>query len=141
MHKLLFLILLLTYSNVQGQSANVNHEPTAYYQDGGMEGFQGYLRKNLITPDSRGLFKAQGKLYVSFIIDSTGNNSIEEIKSDITFTGDLMEKSTFKQGIFIKFCKNDIKRVFASMPKWIPQMQNNVLVKSKLIVPINVTAK
>ena len=83
MYKLLFLMLLVSYSTAQGQSASVNNELNAHYKDGGMEGFQDYLRKNLITPDSRGLFKAKGKMYVSFSIDSTGNNSIEEIKNDI----------------------------------------------------------
>lgn len=141
MYKLLFLMLLVSYSTAQGQSASVNNELNAHYKDGGMEGFQDYLRKNLITPDSRGLFKAKGKMYVSFSIDSTGNNSIEEIKNDITFTGDLMEKSAFKRGLFITFCENDIKRVFASMPKWVPKMENNVPVKSKLTVPINIISK
>ena len=141
MYRLLFLILLVSYSNVQGQSVNINNELSAYYKDGGVEGFQNYLRKNLIIPDSRGLFKAQGKMYVSFSIDSTGNNSIEEIRNDIIFTGDLMEKSAFKRSIFIIFCENDIKRVFASMPKWMPKTENNVPIKSKLTVPINITSK
>ena len=141
MYRLLFLILLVSYSNVQGQSVNINNELSAYYKDGGVEGFQNYLRKNLIILDSRGLFKAQGKMYVSFSIDSTGNNSIEEIRNDIIFTGDLMEKSAFKRSIFIIFCENDIKRVFASMPKWMPKTENNVPIKSKLTVPINITSK
>lgn len=124
----MFAFFFLIINSTNGQlTKDVNVDVQAQYVDGGTAGFQKFISTNIITPNSVNLFEAEGNLIVTFTIDSMGNNHIENFKNTIVFKGNLPDS---KQQLFVNFCKNDIKRVFVKMPKWIPAVKGGVKTNS-----------
>lgn len=85
--------------------------------------YQNYFRKNLRIPDHvTDLGLANGKVYVSFVVDEEGNVTNVNIKRGMVAELD-----------------NEIKRVTAGMPKWKPAQFNNNNVKVRMIIPISIS--
>jgi periplasmic protein TonB len=113
-------------------------EKQAIYKNGGVEGFQKYISKSFTLPQSSKLVDAEGKMFVVFVVDSTGGNYIEQIHEKVSFRGQTGE---FLKSSFIDDCKNEIRRIFAKMPKWIPGTQNGVPVRARFTFPLGIRTR
>jgi len=87
---------------------------------GGMDAFAGYISHSVIYPDEAREKKVQGRVAVSFVVETDG--SISEVKA-------LNDPGA---GL-----ANEALRVIKQSPKWQPAMQNGHLVRQSYTTPIN----
>ena len=88
---------------------------------GGMEEFANFFKKNFKSPSD---FKGNGKVYVSFAVDTDGSTSEFQILRDLGF-------GTGEEAI----------RVLKTTPKWIPGNVDGKDVKKEITLPINIVSK
>ena len=90
---------------------------------GGMDAFFRYIRKNLDYPKEAKQNKVQGKVFVSFVIDSTGSVQKESVK--------------VIKGIG-HGCDEEAVRLIKNSPKWKPGRvsQSNKRVPVRMVLPI-----
>jgi TonB family protein len=88
---------------------------------GGMEKFYQFVFKNLNYPGEARKRGITGKMFVEFVVDSTGNIPTEEVK---VIKG-LCES-----------CDREVIRVIRMSPRWIPGTINSIPVRQKMVMPI-----
>jgi len=86
---------------------------------GGQDSLYIYLQKNLNYPDSAKASGIHGTVYVSFIVNETGQ--VEQPKIERGIGGG---------------CDEAALKVVKSMPDWIPGMQRRKPVKVQMVLPI-----
>lgn len=89
---------------------------------GGIDSFYAYLASNIHYPLAARQNNVQGKVYITFIIDTDG--SVTDVK--------------VLKGIG-SGCDEEAVRVIKASPKWTPGMQNGRAVRQQFTVPINFT--
>ncbi|MGB0882403.1 MAG: energy transducer TonB [Vicingaceae bacterium] len=129
MKRLLFLLLisLPIISFAQEQAMSPNPEVSTIYIEeelpeypGGSREMIKFIQKNVQYPDSAREENIQGKVYLTFVVDTTGKlDDISVIKS--------VHPSLDKEAI----------RVIKKMPKWKPGTQKGKPVRVKFNLPIN----
>jgi periplasmic protein TonB len=88
---------------------------------GGDKEYMSYLNNNLKFPPAAIEKKISGKVYISFIVEPNGT------LSNITILKGLSPD-----------IDNEIFRAFSVMPRWIPGIQNGLLARVKIVMPINI---
>lgn len=86
---------------------------------GGDEEMFKFLDKNIVYPSNAKDLNVQGKVYVSFVIDTFGNISNVSVERGIGFG-----------------CDDEAIRVISMMPRWEPGLQSGHPVKVKFVLPI-----
>ena len=84
---------------------------------GGIDGYNKFLTKNLKWPKTA--IDAQGRVFVSFIIEKDGH-----------LTNFKIEKSLEKD------FDDEAIRVLKKMPRWTPAMKNGKIVRVRFAIPI-----
>jgi len=92
--------------------------------NGGQEAFRDYLSKNLKYPPLARENEIQGRVFVSFIVESDGHISNVQVVRSVNPLLDA-----------------EAKRVIEEMPKWQPGMQNQVPVRVSFTLPISFTLR
>jgi len=87
---------------------------------GGFEALSKYLSKNLRYPASAQKVNAQGRVYLTFVVNSLGEISKVEVLKGIGFG-----------------CDEEATRVVQGMPKWTPGKQGGRNVSVKFTLPIS----
>lgn len=99
-------------------TTSVNEEMAAPY--GGVSAFYSYISNNLKIPmDARNI---KGKVFVEFIIDSTGQILPEDVK--------------VVRGLSPS-CDAEAIRVIRKSPPWVPGRQGNKRVRQRMVIPIS----
>lgn len=122
---ILFLLLafpILSYAqqrqeNIDDKIYDVVEQPPTY--PGGMAALMQYLSAHIKYPEQAVKEGLQGKVTVSFVVESDGAISNVSI---LRGADPLLDKEAI--------------RVVASMPKWIPGKQNGKYVSVKYFVPV-----
>ena len=89
---------------------------------GGMAGLNDYMSQNLHYPEAAQKARAEGRVFVSFIVTKTGEITDVQLLKGIGYGAD-----------------EEAIRVVKSMPRWKPAMQNGQIVNVKYNLPINFT--
>ncbi|TDQ09286.1 energy transducer TonB [Pedobacter metabolipauper] len=89
---------------------------------GGTHGFYEYLRTNLKYPPMAIKNNTEGKVYVSFVVETDG--SLSDIKIDRKLGAGTDEEAV---------------RVLKKSPKWIPGKYKGEVVRTKFNIPISFT--
>jgi TonB family protein len=97
----------------------VDHVPVF---PGGLTAFYNFLAKNIHYPDAARSKNVQGRVIISFIVETDGSLSNFEVKRGIG-----------------SGCDEEAVRVFSMSPKWTPGTQNGHTVRVQYAVPINFT--
>jgi protein TonB len=121
---ILILPLLLT-SGVHAQSASdTTHYFTAVERNaefpGGINAFINYISQNLKYPEVARLIGINGKLFLTCVVDTTGNII------------DVRTKNCIGAG-----CEAEAEAVLYNSPKWAPGIQNSRPVRIQYNIPIN----
>ena len=87
---------------------------------GGMKALMKYLSTNIKYPEAAINISIQGKVYIQFVVLKTGAISDVNVLRGVS-----------------KELDDEAKRVVRMMPNWIPAIQNNVKVNSRVTIPIN----
>ena len=87
---------------------------------GGMKALMEYLSTNIKYPEADINISIQGKVYIQFVVLKTGAISDVNVLRGVS-----------------KELDDEAKRVVRMMPNWIPAIQNNVKVNSRVTIPIN----
>ncbi|MFD2935706.1 M56 family metallopeptidase [Spirosoma flavum] len=103
---------------VDGEIFTVVEEQPEF--QGGMAGLGSYLGKNLRYPAAAQKAKAEGRVFVSFVVTKSGEITDVEILKGIGYGAD-----------------EEAIRVVQNMPRWQPAKQNGQLVNVKFNLPIN----
>ena len=104
--------------NVDGPVFTVVEQQPVF--KGGMAALGDYIHKNIKYPATAMKVKAEGRVFVSFIVTKTGEVTDAKILKDVGF-------GTGEEAI----------RVVQSMPRWEPATQNGELVNVRFNLPIN----
>jgi outer membrane biosynthesis protein TonB len=88
---------------------------------GGMEKFYDYVSKNIKTPNEVRIRKVSGKVFVEFVIDSTGQIPADQIK--------------VIKGLS-KACDEEAVRLVKGSPDWNPGTQRGRPVAQRMVLPI-----
>jgi len=88
---------------------------------GGIGAFFKYLDKNLKYPKDARADRIEGKVFVSFVIDTTGAILTESV---------AITKSLSKS------CDEEAIRLIKESPKWLPGRQNQKAVKVRFVTPV-----
>ncbi|MEQ9592815.1 MAG: energy transducer TonB [Cyclobacteriaceae bacterium] len=94
-------------------------EPANY--PGGINNFYDYVNKKLKYPKDAFKAKVQGRVFVSFVIDTTG-----------LIIPELVEVA---KGLFPS-CDEEAKRLFIESPVWIPGRQRGQKIRQRMVLPI-----
>ena len=87
---------------------------------GGVDALMTYLGSNIQYPEEAKKENIEGKVFVSFVIDTKGKiHTVETVKA----VHPLLDK--------------EAKRVITSMPKWKPGKKDGKKVSVKYVIPIN----
>jgi len=112
------------FEKVAGKGANTNPIFTSVEQvpqfPGGMEGFSMFLARNTRYPANMRENGIQGRVIISFIVETDGSLSNVHITRGVA---DELDREAL--------------RVISSSPKWKPGIQNGRLVRVAYSVPIN----
>jgi len=92
---------------------------------GGIEALSAYIIQNIHYPVEARENKIQGRVFVSFVIDTDG------FVTDVT---NAVPSNFIGYGL-----EEEAIRVVQTMPAWTPGMQNGKLVKVRFTLPINFT--
>jgi protein TonB len=87
--------------------------------DGGSDAMARYIRKELVYPPQAMEFEREGRVMVSFVVQTDGSIT------DIT----VLKGFGFGS-------EEEAKRVIEKMPKWIPGKQNGKLLPVRLVLPL-----
>ncbi|MFN0031163.1 MAG: TonB family protein [Flavobacteriales bacterium] len=87
--------------------------------DGGLEGLQQMVNDSLTYPKEAKDRGIEGTVYVTFIIDETGEVKQPEVKTSVHY---LLDEEAL--------------RFVSSMPTWKPAAKNGIAVESTLVMPI-----
>jgi TonB family protein len=102
------------------QEAKIYDFPdSAAHYPGGAAEMQKWLKENLVYPETSIELDEQGRVFVTFVIETSG--LISNIKVAKRLSRDL---------------DREAKRLIRSMPKWIPGMHEEKLVRSRVHLPI-----
>ena len=88
--------------------------------EGGISAFYNYIYKNLRYPNQARNLNIEGKVFIQFVIDENGKLT------------DLVISKGIGAG-----CDEEVLRVFANAPNWIPGKQRGVPVKVRQSMAIN----
>ena len=127
--KFLLSLFLFVSLHTFGQDQNTDEPATGNLPaipatfEGGMEGFYQYIALNLKYPRAAYQKGIGGKVYVEFVIDSSGS----VLKDSITILK-AAHKSLEKEAI----------RIIENSPNWIPAKKtvDGPSVESKMVIPI-----
>jgi len=87
---------------------------------GGVEALYRYISRNIILPASVESKNVSGRVYVAFVVDTTG--AVKDVK---------IEKGLNTE------CDKEALRLVNSLPNWIPATQNGKKVQVAMRLPIN----
>ena len=103
------------------ENINLITEKTLPQYQGGMQEFYKFISENYKIPKN---FKGNGKVYISFMVETDGSLSEFQVLRDLGFgTGE------------------EAVRVLKLSPKWIPGKEENKEVRMKFSLPIAIQAK
>lgn len=101
-----------------------SHEPCEQPQyPGGMAAMNAFLHANL-QYDSTMIYGNTSRVYVEFVVDSTGKIFSPKIKRG---TGTPFD--------------SEVLRVFRLMPDWVPMICDNKKQRTKLVIPVRIELK
>lgn len=103
------------------ENINLKTEKTLPQYQGGMQEFYKFISENYKIPTD---FKGNGKVYISFMVETDGSLSEFQVLRDLGF-------GTGEEAI----------RVLKLSPKWIPGKEENKEVRMKFSLPIAIQAK
>lgn len=114
-------------SNTSKQDSQPDDEDTSVYQNptvlakfkGGEEEQRKFIHKTIRYPEMAIQMGEQGKVYVEFIVEKDGSLTNFRI---FTSVSPALDKESL--------------RVAMLMPNWIPAMNDGVVVRSKVVVPM-----
>jgi len=116
------VILLLGYDlkaqNIPAQNLTPVIEMSAEYP-GGNQLFVQYVSKSLKYREVEHLLGVNGKVRVSFVVDSTGKLT------------DIIPQSNIGSG-----CEEEVADIISRSRPWKPAMQNGRAIKQKIVIPI-----
>ena len=110
---------LLSDSSTSKDSVKIDVPPQF---EGGMQSFYEYVGKSLKYPRKARKKKAQGRVFVQFVVDKDG--SIIDVK--------------VLKGVHPKL-DEEAARVIRESPKWIPATHEGKIVKVRMTIPISFT--
>jgi protein TonB len=116
---LLMLLSMSTYAQTQTDNDIVTEPEIEAEFPGGVPGMFKYISENIKYPESAIKNKEEGKVYVSFIVESTGEVTDVKIIRGVSEQLDA-----------------EAIRVIESMPKWEPAKLNNIAVRTENKLPI-----
>ena len=93
-------------------------EEPAFFE-GGMDNFYKYIAKNIKYPKQAKREKIQGKIFLQFVVDKTGEITDVKVTKGLGFGLD-----------------QEAKRVLMASPKWKPARQRGKTVKVRMTIPI-----
>ncbi len=105
---------------ISEQNSMVVNPTTPASFPGGMENFYKYVINTIRMP--RDAIGISGKVFVEFVIDSTGHILPEDIR---------VIKSLSKS------CDKEAVRIIRGSPSWIPARENDKPVRQKMVLPIS----
>lgn len=86
---------------------------------GGMKKLIGYIQNHLDYPEPAKREEVEGKVYVQFIVEKSGNLSNIKVLKGLG-----------------KDCNQEAIQIFKNMPKWEPAMQKDKPVRSRRVLPV-----
>ena len=106
---------------------------------GGEGALMGYLGKQMRYPRQARELNLEGKVFVSFVIDTEGNvTDVKELRTSVNDVPNAKEEE-LKAGR--QALTDEAIRVCKSMPKWMPGKQNGRAVNCKFNLPIKFVLK
>lgn len=114
---------------------------------GGESAMINFLRNNVTYPKLAKENNIQGKVYLSFIIDKTGDVTNVSVRRGATVPKDLLDKYADNEKkleslrAMARELDEEAIRVVRLMPRWEPGVQNKKVVKVVFLLPINFTLK
>jgi len=90
--------------------------------EGGMKAWAKFIQKNLRYPNAAQEFDAQGKVYISFVVEKDGSVSNVTVLRGIGYG-----------------CDEEAVRVISKSPKWKPGKQNDQNVRVRYNMPLSFT--
>jgi TonB family protein len=87
---------------------------------GGLQTMAKWIQENVVYPQEAIEFGEQGRVYVSFVVESSGSISTIEIERGVSETLD-----------------KEVKRLINAMPDWIPGEIDGYKERTKLRLPVN----
>lgn len=127
MKQILFLLSVIL--PVIGYGQNESSDPVIQFPDVeaqfslGNENLPAWIAEHIIYPQEAKDLMEQGKVYVSFIVEKTGE--ITNIKIERGVSPSLDQES---------------KRVIRSMPSWTPGEKGGQKIRSKVMIPVTFIA-
>jgi hypothetical protein len=113
--------IIMSQEKLNNNSTIENPNNTNPEFQGGMQEFYKFISKNYKIPTN---FKGNGKIYISFIVETDGSLSEFQVLRDLGFgTGE------------------EAVRVLKLSPKWIPGKEDDKVVRMKFTLPIAIQAK
>ena len=91
---------------------------------GGEVALRGFIRQNLVYPDSALQARAEGKVYMSFVVTKNGNVRDVRIKRSAN-------------GNFGYLFDNEALRLIRLMPSWEPGTKDKIPVNMRMEMPLN----
>lgn len=128
MKPILITVLFVAFASItkaqQADTISKNQVFTAVEQEpippGGMQSFFQYLQANVHYPDSAAKHRIEGKVFVSFVVETDG--ALTNVKASRSVSPDLDSEAI---------------RVVSNAPKWKPGIQNGRAVRVQYSVTIN----
>jgi periplasmic protein TonB len=108
--------------------------------DGGLSAFFKYLSDNLKLPTEAQKARADGSVFVSFVVNTDGTISDAIIRRTAYFKrlndGKTVELDVEKDKSIIESLNGEALRIVKTMPKWKPGRQGTQAVRSVFSMPI-----
>ncbi|MDR2008889.1 MAG: energy transducer TonB [Bacteroidales bacterium] len=123
----LFFILFLSINISFSQENNTNSENHEYVEvkptfPGGDEGIVKYLKENIKYPKEAREIGIEGKVIISFLIDTSGKVTETKVIGGVN-----------------SYLDAEALRVVSNMPDWTPGIQRGKAVPVTYVIPINFT--
>lgn len=107
-------------SIVKTDGSTLTHQTDPSFP-GGWEEFDNFIRTNIVYPESFINMGLRGRVSVKLTVEQDGT------VSNVTILRGMTECPE---------CDKEIKRLFESMPKWIPARNNGEAVRSYVNIPV-----
>ena len=107
------------YTESQQDTTHFAFDVEATYY-GGADSMQRWIQQNLVYPQEAIELNEQGRVYVSFIIEKDGSVSTVRIERGVSESID-----------------QEVKRLIAAMPNWIPGEFDGYKTRTKMRLPLN----
>ena len=124
---LVILLFTLTFGSYQAQASNLVQKDTVYtivdvepQFKGGEKKMAKFIQDKVVYPQKALDEKAQGVVYIQFIVEKDG--AVSNIK--------------IVKGANIAL-NEEAERIISEMPNWTPGLKNNEAVRTYFVLPIN----